>query len=307
TSVEECVAFETKETPTWIQVVGLHDVNKIGTLLQSYGIHPLVQADVVNTKQMPKVDSFDDYLFVVMRLLAPDSDGHGVIVENFSLLLIDKVLITFQESPTMLFDPVFARLRNEHSRSRQNGCDYLMWALLDAVVDNYFVVLDTIEGEVERFDALVLEQTHSMDPGPIHTLKQQVFHLHRLIRPAREVAAALARGDSGLIRDATLIYLRDLYDHVIHAIEITENLRESAASLRDFYLAAVSNRMNEVMKVLTCFATIFLPLTFLAGIYGMNFQHMPELGVRWAYPALWGVFVVLTVVMLWIFRRKRWL
>jgi magnesium transporter len=288
-------------------VTGLHDIAKLSELLEAYGIHPLVQADIVNTRQLPKVESLEDYLFVVIRLIAPQSSGGGIVVENFSILLIDNLLITFQESATGLFDPVLERIRNEQSRSRRNGCDYLMWALLDAIIDNYFVVLDRFEEQVEHFDAMLLQHDQVFDPAPLHALKQQIFYLHRIIRPAREVVAALSRGDSEFVKDGTMIYFRDLYDHVLHAIEITENLRELSSSLRDLYLASVSNRMNEVMKVLTCFSTIFLPLTFLAGIYGMNFQHMPELAIRWAYPALWVVFFLLAGGMFVVFRRMKWL
>ncbi len=307
TSIEECREFESRDTPTWIRVTGLHEVDRISTLLEQYGIHPLVQADILNTRQLPKADSFDEYLFVVLKLIAPHPDNDRFLVENFSLVLVDHLVITFQESPTPVFDPVLTRLRAGTNRLRQSGCDYLAWAILDAVVDHYLLVLDRFENEVEEFDELVLEHADTVEPAAIHTLKKQIYHLHRLIRPARDVAAKLARSEYGLIKRKTQIYFLDLYDHVLHAAHITELLRESVTTVRDFHLSAVNNRMNETMKVLTCFATIFLPLTFIAGIYGMNFRHMPELDLPWAYPALWALFLLLALAGMAFFRRKRWL
>ncbi len=199
------------------------------------------------------------------------------------------------------------RIENGNGRIRSAGADYLAWAVLDALVDNYFGVIDALDEAVSHLDDQLQEDAVSIEAAHLYAIRREVTGLHRLVRPLREVANALTRPNSALMTDQSEPFYRDLYDHAIHAIERTEDLRDMTAGLRDFYLSAISNRMNEVMKVLTCFSTIFLPLTFFAGIYGMNFEHMPELGWKWAYPALWIGFVVIAGGMFVLFRRKKWL
>ncbi len=309
-SIEKCLDFEIVESPTWIRVIGLHDVEKLARLLEKRGVHPLIQEDVLNTNQRPKIEQIGDTLFAVIKVLVPSSPPErGFHVESLSILLSKHLVITFHESDSDLYDPVLKRLHDGHGRLRNSGSDYLFWAILDAVVDHYFIVLNQVEDEIERLDSLLMggSKDKDFDPRDLHGLKQDIFQLYRLIRPVRELVGGLSKIDTTLITPATHIFLRDLYDHAIHAIEITENLRETVNSLRDYQTNAVSLRMNEIMKVLTSFATIFLPLTFLAGVYGMNFTHMPELAWRWGYPALWGVFSLVALAMFLFFRRKKWL
>ncbi|MCB1232506.1 MAG: magnesium/cobalt transporter CorA, partial [Verrucomicrobiae bacterium] len=307
--VDECVRFAETRQVSWIHVTGLHDPDKISRLGKAFKIHPLILEDILHTDGRPKIEEQDKYVFVVSKLLYYDSETHVIDVQQFSLLLLpDSSVITFLESPSPVFDPVLERIRTGGGgRIRRFGPDYLTWALLDIVVDHYFKVVDGVEETLDELEDRFEADPNSLETRDLYLLKKEVTALHRLVRPMREIATILNRSDSSLLTTRTLPYFRDLYDHAVHVLEEVETLRDSASSLRDFFLSQVSNRMNEVMKVLTCFATIFLPLTFLAGIYGMNFKYMPELHWRWAYPALWVVFVAAAGGMFWYFRRRRWL
>jgi magnesium transporter len=246
---------------------------------------------------------------VVTRLLFYDDATHTVDAQQFSLLLLpNSTVLSFLEAPSPIFDPVMERMRSGGTgRIRKLGSDYLAWALMDTVVDHYFHALDGVDEALDESEAKFEENQDSLDANDLYQLKKEVSALHRLVRPTRDIATILYRSDSALMKKENQPYFRDLYDHAVHVLEQAEDLRENAAALRDFFLSQASNRMNEIMKVLTCFATIFLPLTFLAGIYGMNFEHMPELAWEWAYPSLWAVFLVAAGGMFWFFRRKRWL
>ncbi len=305
-NVAECLRFKDTKPVTWIQVTGLHEIEKISELGQRFEIHPLVLEDILNTSSRPKAEVFDDYVFIVSKLLRYDHDTKNVEVQQFALVVFKTVVISFLEAPTPIFDPVLDRIKKGMGRIRGAAQDYLAWALLDAVVDNYFGVIDGVDQQLTDLDDALQKDAAGVEANVLFTAKREVSELHRLVRPIREIATALYRGDSALLTEYSKPFFRDLYDHAIQAIESVEDLRELAAGLRDFYLSAVSNRMNEIMKVLTLFASFFLPLTFLAGIYGMNFEHMPELAIPWAYPALWGVFIVLALGMLVLFRKKRW-
>lgn len=308
--VEECLRFaDNPGKVSWIHVTGLHEPEKIGQLGKAFKIHPLILEDILNTDCRPKIEEFDKYVFVVTRLLLFDPEKQAIDVQHLSILLLpDSSVLTFLEEPTGAFHPVMERIRTGGGgRIRRFGSDYLLWALLDIVVDHYFNVVDQVEQTIEELEDRFEGDPNSLDAKELYVLKKEVVALHRLLRPMRESATVLNRSDSDLLSTRTQPYFRDLYDHAVHVLEEAETLKDSAASLRDFYLSQASNRMNEIMKVLTCFATIFLPLTFLAGIYGMNFEHMPELHWQWAYPALWVVFVVSAGGMFWYFRKKGWL
>lgn len=307
--IEDCLPFAGNEQVVWIQITGLHDVEKIGELGESFGIHPLILEDILNTSSRPKIEDLDEYLFVVSKLITFDEENRIVDVQHFSLLMLpDSSVLTFLEAPTPVFDPVRQRIRSGGGgRIRTAGPDYLAWALMDAVVDHYFRVIDGVDEIINTLDDQIQADTNSVAPGDLFDLKKEVTALHRLVRPIREIVAVLHRSESALLTSYSRPYYRDLNDHAVHLLEHTEELRDLVTSLRDFYMTAASNRMNEVMKVLTSFATIFLPLTFLAGIYGMNFQDMPELQWPWAYPALWAVFLIVAGGMSWFFRRKKWI
>lgn len=293
----------------WVHISGLHDVVKIAQVGERFGIPSLVLEDILNTSCRPKIEEFAGGIFVLLRSLTDDSANQQVDLQQVAFVLLDNnVLLSFSEVPAAAFDPVRQRVRTGGGgRIRKAGGDYLLWALFDVVVDHYLRVTDAMDEALSDIDDQLQDRPELVSAADISRLKSEVTALYRHIRPCREIASILNRADSPLIQAGTEPYLRDLNDHAIQVVEEAEDLRETAASLRDFYHTAMSNRMNEVMKVLTCFSTIFLPLTFLAGIYGMNFEHMPELKWQGSYGVLWIVFALTALGMFWLFRKKRWL
>ncbi|MES2706593.1 MAG: magnesium/cobalt transporter CorA [Verrucomicrobiota bacterium] len=305
----QCLAFEGSDSPAWVRVTGLHDTGRIHSLLEAYQIHPLVQDDILNTNQSPKVEDFGEYLFITVKLLALRGDDpvDRFDLQHFAMILTPRVLLTFQEAPSPVFDPVVVRLRQGKGLLRRQGPDYMAWALLDALLDHYLVVLDGMEEEVNRLDESLTLTNTRVDLHQIHSFRVQTTFIYRTIRPIREVAVALQHTESELLSRNLTPFLRDLYDHAWHAIESAEHLREAVTGIREYHQAVLSQRMNEIMKVLAAISTIFLPLSFLAGVYGMNFEHMPELKIPWAYPVVWGAFLIIGMGMLWYFRHRRWL
>ena len=306
-TVDECIAFKDKPSVTWINVDGIHQVEILERLSDCFGLHPLVAEDILNTDQRPKMEDFGDYIFIVLKMLYQDHKNDEVIVEQMSLILGANFVISFQEREGDMFDPIRERIRSEKGRIRRMGADYLAYTLIDATVDNYFTILEKLGETVED-----LEEELVTDPRPetlqsIHNLKREMIFLRKSVWPLREVVGGLERSESLLIKESTEIYLRDVYDHTIQVIDAVETFRDMLSGMLDIYLSSVSNRMNEVMKVLTIIATIFIPLTLIAGIYGMNFRYMPELEWPWAYPMLWLIMLAIGVSMLIYFRRKRWL
>jgi len=288
-------------------VDGIHQVEVLELLGECFGLHPLVLEDILNTDQRPKMEDFSEYIFVVLKTFSYNDQSDEVEPEQISLILGPSLVLSFQERAGDVFDPIRERIRNGKGRIRRMGADYLAYALLDSIVDHYFIVLEQVGEDVE-----FLEEELVTNPTPetlqtIHNLKREMIFLRKSVWPLREVIGALERGESSLIKESTGIYLRDVYDHTIQVIDTIETFRDMISGMLDIYLSSVSNRMNEVMKVLTIIATIFIPLTLVAGIYGMNFQYMPELGWRWGYPIVWLVMLVIGAVMLVYFRRKKWL
>ena len=305
-SGRECDVYLGKPTTTWVNVDGLHDVEAIAEIGSCFGAHPLVLEDIVNTAHRPKAEDLGDYLFVVVKMFDYDRAEDEILVEQVSLLLGGDHVVSFQERQGDVFDPVRERLKNGRGRIRKEGPDYLAYTLIDAVVDNYFVVLEHLGEQIEGMEEELIERPTTETLEKLHRIKRHLILLRKSVWPLREVISLLQRGESPLIREGTLIYLRDLYDHTIQVIDTVETFRDMVSGMLDIYLSSISNRMNEVMKVLTVIATIFIPLTFIAGIYGMNFAYMPELQWHWSYPVLLAVIVVLGVSMLVVFRRKRW-
>jgi magnesium transporter len=306
-SVEECLPFKDTPTVTWMNVTGLHDVEVIEKLGLQFDIHPLVLEDVVHTGQRPKFDDFGDYLFLVLNTLHTNEGTTEIATEQISLIVGPNYVISFQEMPEDPFESVRDRLRQSKGRIRESGSDYLAYALMDAVVDHYFSILEALG---DRIEDMGVEAVNDPTPKTLHDvqrLKSTLNRLRRSIWPLREVISGLERGDSKLIAKATIVYLRDVYDHTIQVVEMVETFRDMASGMFDTYLSSVSNRMNEVMKVLTIIATIFIPVTFVAGVYGMNFHHMPELAWRWAYPAVLLIMLAIALWMVFYFKRKGWL
>jgi len=307
-NIEECFPFKEKPTMTWVNIDGMHEVEIIEKIGRHFDIHPLVLEDILNTAQRPKMEDLRDYIFIVLKILDYDEKENEIKTEQVSLILGSNFVISFQEREGDVFNPVRERIRNAKGHIRKGGADYLAYTLLDAVVDNYFVVLEKIGEKIEDVEnELMGSPTHEI-LQTIHELKREMILLRRSVWPLREVISGLGRGKSALIHEATDVYLRDVYDHTIQVIDTIELYRDMMAGMLDTYLSSVSNRMNEVMKVLTIIATIFIPLTFIAGVYGMNFEHMPELKWHWFYPrAFWLVITVITGLMVIYFKRRKWL
>ncbi len=306
-AVEECFPFKETATVTWINVDGVHDSEVIGKIGGHFGVHPLILEDIMSTAQRPKLEDMGDYIFIVVRMLSFERKKKGVLSEQVSLIVGPNFVISFQEGEGDVFDPVRERIRTGKGRLRKMGPDYLAYALIDAIVDNYFLILEKFGENVE-----VLEEELVSDPGrktiqALHTLKREMIFLRKSVWPLREVISGLERAGSPLIKESTGIFLRDVYDHTIQVIDTVETYRDMLSGMLDIYLSSVSNRMNEIMKVLTIIATIFIPLTFIAGIYGMNFEHMPELGWRWGYVAVLALMVGIGVFMLIYYGSKKWL
>lgn len=306
-SPEQCFAFASKSSVTWINVDGLHDVTIIEKLGKQYGLHPLVMEDIVNPTQRPKVDDYDDHLYIVLRMLHFSPEKGELTSEQISIVLGRNYVLTFQEQIGDMFDPIRERIRKGGPRIRTMQADYLAQALIDAIVDHYLLLLEQFGDILEELDEAVLTDSSPEVLQRVYRWRQQIIHLRKTVLPARELLNTLIRDDSKLIDDKTLFYLRDVYDHILRVQETTENYRESIANMIEAYRSTISIRMNEIMQMLTLIATIFIPLTFIVGIYGMNFQYMPELEWKWGYPAVLLLMTAITVWMIIFFRRKHWI
>ncbi|MEF9427055.1 MAG: magnesium/cobalt transporter CorA [Candidatus Mariimomonas ferrooxydans] len=305
--IDECFPFKDKPTVTWINIDGLQKADTIEQIGKHFQVHPLLMEDVVSIGQRPKLEDFESYLFLILKMLYFNEDGVTIEAEQLSLIVGDNFLISFQEREGDVFNPIRERIRKAKGRIRKSGADYLAYSLVDAVVDNYFIILEKLGENLEDIeDELVTEPTPETLVD-IHNMKREMIFLRRSVWPLREVISALERGESALIKEPTRIYMKDVYDHTIQVMDTIETFRDMLSGMLDIYLSSVSNRMNEVMKVLTIIATLFIPLTFIAGIYGMNFRYMPELEWRRGYPVLLLVMAGISISMLFYFRRKKWL
>ena len=306
-TIEECFAF--KDTPgiTWINIDGLHQIEIMEKLGECYGFHPLVLEDILNTDQRPKMEDYGDYLYIVLRMLSYNDKSTQIETEQVSLILGPNFLFSFQENQGDVFDPVRERIRTGKGRIRKMGADYLAYALLDLIVDNYFMIMEKLGETIEFLEEKLVTQPVPETLQTIHQLKRELIFLRKAVWPLREVIGGLQRGELALIKETSRVYLRDVYDHTIQVIDTIETFRDMISGMLDIYLSSVSNRLNSVMKVLTIIATIFMPLTFLAGIYGMNFKYFPELEWRWSYPVFWLVSLLISVSMLLYFKKKNWL
>ena len=306
-NIEEAFTYENKETITWINVNGLNHVKEIEKLGKDFELHPLILEDITNTQQRPKLEEHEEYMFVVLKMLYFDKD-QNLKFENISFIQGSNYLLSFQEADGDVFDAVRDRLRNSKGRVRSNGSDYLLYALMDAIVDNYFNLMETMGDKIEELEENLFSEKPNKDLiHEIHGLKREILKIRRAVYPLREVVNQIDKVDPSLITEKTQLYLRDLYDHVIQVSESIDIQRELIWSLMDMHMTTISNRMNEVMKVLTIMATIFIPLTFIAGIYGMNFENIPELKFKYGYFVLWGVMIGIFLAMLYYFKRKEWL
>jgi len=307
TTVDDCLLHLDRPGITWVNVEGVHDVEIIRHLGERFKLHPLVLEDIVNTVQRPKIEDYEGYLFIVLRMLRPTGGGEFTS-EQLSMILGPRHLFTFQEGiQGDVFDTVRERIRNGKGKVRGMGADYLAYALIDAIVDSYFSVLEDLGERIVN-----LEEDLTLAPGPdalheINNIKKEIIFLRKAVWPLREAVSFLERGDSDLLTASTRLYFRDVYDHTVQVIDTVETYRDLLSGMLDLYLSSISNRINEVMKFLTVIGTIFMPLTFLVGVYGMNFKHMPELEWHNGYFLLWGLMIGLSVAMIIYFKRRRWL
>jgi magnesium transporter len=306
-TAEACLTACRQPGNHWVNLTGIHDVALVEQLGSIVGLDALALEDLLNTEHRPKVEVFDETLLVILKMLAFDKGSDNLVSEQVSIALGHNLVITFQERPWDLFDGVRERLQTTRGRMRHRGTDYLAYALIDAVVDGYFVVLEQLSERLTDLEEELAGHPLRNTLQRIHQFKRDLIVLRKAVWPLREVVAALERNEAELIDERTAPFLRDLYDHVVQVIETVETLRDTISGLLDLYLSSVSQRTNEIMKVLTIVATIFIPLTFLVGVYGMNFQYMPELGWRWGYPALWLLMLTCAIGMLIAFRSKKWL
>lgn len=305
-SIEECKSFADSPSITWINVDGLHDpevIEKIGT---TFDIHPLLLEDIMNTEQRPKVEDYGKYMYFVLKMVYID-DRKRICVEQVSIILGDTYVISFQERTGDVFESIRQRLKNKKGRIRTLKADYLAYSLIDSIIDHYFAILENISEVIEKLEGEVVEEPSKKTLQDIHMLKRNMLYLRKSVWPLREVISYLQRSESELIEDNTGFYLRDVYDHTIQVIDTLESFRDMVSGMLDIYLSSISQKLNEVMKVLTIIATIFIPLTFIAGVYGMNFAYMPELQWKWGYFAVLGVMLIVFVGMIIYFKRKKWL
>jgi magnesium transporter len=280
------------------------DTGKINRLAELFKIHPLTVEDILDTSQRPKTEEFDDYLFIAFKAVNP---SEGLEFEHMSLIITHDTVLTFQEKPGDYFDGIRKRILNNAGRIRRMGPDYLAYAIIDAVVDEYFIVIDSLGSEIEDFEERAIDEKDGTFIQDIQNTKQKLLKARRVIWPLRESLSLLMHLESKRIGNELEPFLKDLYDHIIQAVETVETYRELLAGVMEVNLTAASNRLNKVMKVLTIISTIFIPLTFIVGVYGMNFEFMPELEQPLAYPIVWGIMVLIALGMLFLFKRRKWM
>jgi magnesium transporter len=307
-TLDESVPFVNQTTVTWVNVEGLHEAGVLEKLGECFGLHPLAVEDILNLDERPKMEDFGGHILIVLKIpYHYNNKSNEIETGQISLVLGPNFVISLQERAGDVFRPIREQIRNDKGRLRRSGADFLAYALVDSIVDTYFTVLEQIGESMES-----LEDEVVTDPVPetlqiIHDLKREMILLRKSVRPFREIVGRLERGELPLVQDSTKIFLSDVYDHTIEVIDTVETFRDMLSSMLDIYLSSVSNKTNEVMKVLTIIATIFIPLALIPGIYGMNFKYMPELGWRWGYPMVWLVMIGIGALMLIYFRRKKWL
>ena len=305
-NVEECFPLKHTSTVSWINIDGVHDLDIVEKIGRNFDIHPLVLEDVVNTGQRPKYEDFEEYLYIVLKMIYYNGKDKDIKIEQVSLLLGKNYVISFQEQEGDVFEKIRDRIRTGKGRIRKEGADFLAYAILDAIIDGYFSILEKMGEDIEIMEEKLIKEPNPRILRKIHSLKRDMIFLRRSIWPLREVISGVMRGESRLIKKTTSVYLRDVYDHTIQVIDTIESFRDMVSGMLDIYLSGLSNRMNEVMKVLTIFASIFIPLTFIAGVYGMNFKYMPELNWKYGYFAVLGFMALVGLTMAAYFKRKRW-
>jgi len=303
---EDCFPFKNSKRVAWININGLNDVDAIGTIGNYFDLHPLLIEDILNTNHRPKLEEFENCVFVTLKMLGISKDNDTIISEQVSFVLGTNWVLSFQEIKGDVFGHIRERIRESKGNVRYRSADYLLYRLIDTVVDNYFFVTEHINERIENLEEKVLETADTNTLNEIQGLKKEIIGLRKVINPLRDSVGAL-HSDTGLIQNETRRYFRDVYEHIIHLNESLDSQRDLLASLMDLHLSGVSNKMNKVMQLLTIISTIFIPLTFIAGVYGMNFSYMPELDWKYSYFVVWGLMIILFIAMIFYFKRKKWL
>lgn len=304
-SIKDFRVEKDKKQITWINVDGLQDIKIFEDIGEIFSIHPLVLEDILNTDQRPKAEDYGDYIYMVLKNFHQESGD--ILSEQISIILGKDFVLSFEEKENSIFKTIKERLSRNKGRIRKGSTDYLVHAIIDNIVDNYFIMLENIEDKIENLEDDVVKKPTQSTLHDIHHLKRKLLMLSKTLWPLREAVNSLGKSDSYLINKSTGIYFKDIYDHTIAIIDTVETFRDMLSGMLDIYLSTVSNRLNEVMKVLTIIATVFMPLTFIAGLYGMNFKYMPELEFQWGYFGVLGIMFIVAILMLIYFRRKKWL
>lgn len=306
-ALEDLALPKDKKKISWFNIDGVSDLVTIQNTGNTFKLHSLVLEDIVNTNQRPKIEFYDDHVFIVIKMLSLDKKSTTVQSEQVSLILKENTVITFQERPGDVFEILRDRLRHKKGKIRTKGSDYLIYALLDAVIDHYFFLIEAIGEKIETCEEDIINNPTPQILETMHILRHEVIFLSRSIRPLQDMLRDLLKEESSIFKKQTLLYFRDIYDHSQQIVESIETYRDVTAHMLDIYMSGMSNKMNQIMKVLTITATIFIPLTFIVGIYGMNFENMPELKWQWGYPATWGLMLTVFFSSLFYFRKKDWL
>lgn len=305
--VEDIFFCKESKKKCWINIDGVHNIEIMEKIQNQFNIHPLTMEDIIHTSQRPKLEEYDEYLFIVLRMFFYDNTLRELKNEQVSIILSENYIITFLEDPGDVFDPVRERIRKPATKIRKNECDFLAYSLIDSIVDSYFHILEKIGEEIEELEDRLVVDTQKDDIQLVHRMRRNMILLRKSVWPLREVISVMQRNENSFIKTSTQIYLRDVYDHLIQIIDTIESYRDMIVGMLDVYLSSTSNKLNEVMKVLTIISTLFIPLTFLAGVYGMNFKNFPELEKYWMYPwGFWIITFVVVIIMIIYFKKKKW-
>ena len=304
--IEECPEFTNEDTVKWIKVNGLKDVENLKKIGKCFDLHPLVLEDILNTNQRLKVEDYDDYLYIVLKLFDV-SENDRIITKQVSLILEKNLVISFQDDDEPIFDLIIKRIKAKENQINSRGSDYLLYSIIDTVIDSYFLDLENVEDNIERIEDNLIENTSPDILKKMHGVKMDIITLRKTIRPLREMLSSLESSKYFQIDESTNYYFRDVHDHSLQIFELLESLRDRTSEILDIYLSSTSNKLNEIVRVLTVISTIFVPLTFIVGLYGMNFNDMPELRQPLGYPAVLVIIAIIALFMLAYFRRKKWI
>jgi len=305
-NIEQCFPYKDDQTITWINIDGIHDPAIMEKLGGCFGFHPLILEDILNTQQRPKIEDLGDYIYLVLKMIDYDYKTNKIVLEQVSIIFGKHYVISLQERPLEIYEPIRNRIKNDKSKIRNNGSDYLAYLLVDSIIDNYFSVLEKIGEKIEHVENKLVSNPTQKTLKTIYDLKRNMLYMRKSTWPLREIISRLERGEISLISDSTRPYIRDIYDHIIQVIDTIETFRDMLSGMVDIYLSSMSHRLNEVMKILTIISTIFIPITFIASIYGMNFRFMPEISWRWGYLVVWAIILFIIIYMIIYFKRKKW-